>query len=149
MSHLWTRSRAFAGVPHKSRAGMRGGPGQSPEPSFITSGAAAAQNAETSMPAAAVSSVCLADRDAAADLVQLRGRRGGGLLRMTCAARWQPPKPYQQAQTLFQIRQSLKAAGGSMADVVKVTIFVTDITSARKSAARAGLSPAIFRPARW
>jgi enamine deaminase RidA (YjgF/YER057c/UK114 family) len=36
---------------------------------------------------------------------------------------------YSQAQVIFgKIRHLLEAAGGSMADVVKVTIFVTDIT---------------------
>ncbi len=36
---------------------------------------------------------------------------------------------YTQAQVIFtKIRHLLEAAGGSMADVVKVTIFVTDIT---------------------
>jgi 2-iminobutanoate/2-iminopropanoate deaminase len=36
---------------------------------------------------------------------------------------------YAQARTIFgKIRALLEAAGGSMADVVKVTIFVTDIS---------------------
>jgi 2-iminobutanoate/2-iminopropanoate deaminase len=36
---------------------------------------------------------------------------------------------YAQARVIFgKIRALLKAAGGSMADVVKVTIFVTDIS---------------------
>src|SRR5215472_7535610 len=36
---------------------------------------------------------------------------------------------YAQAKEIFgKIRHLLEAAGGSMADVVKVTIFVTDIT---------------------
>lgn len=40
---------------------------------------------------------------------------------------------YAQAKTIFtKIRHLLEAAGGSMADVVKVTIFVTDITQREK-----------------
>jgi len=40
---------------------------------------------------------------------------------------------YQQAQAIFaKIGSLLKAAGGAMADVVKVTIFVTDITQRKK-----------------
>jgi 2-iminobutanoate/2-iminopropanoate deaminase len=36
---------------------------------------------------------------------------------------------YEQARTIFgKIRALLEAAGGTMADVVKVTIFVTDIS---------------------
>ena len=36
---------------------------------------------------------------------------------------------YAQAKEIFdKIRHLVEAAGGSMADVVKVTIFVTDIT---------------------
>ena len=36
---------------------------------------------------------------------------------------------YEQAKAIFtKIRNLLEAAGGTMADVVKVTIFVTDIT---------------------
>jgi reactive intermediate/imine deaminase len=36
---------------------------------------------------------------------------------------------YEQAKVVFtKIKNLLEAAGGSMADVVKVTIFVTDIT---------------------
>src|SRR6201997_3441714 len=36
---------------------------------------------------------------------------------------------YAQAKAIFtKIRHLLEAAGGSMADIVKVTIFVTDIT---------------------
>jgi enamine deaminase RidA (YjgF/YER057c/UK114 family) len=40
---------------------------------------------------------------------------------------------YAQAKVIFtKIRNLLAAAGGSMADVVKVTIFVTDITQREK-----------------
>jgi 2-iminobutanoate/2-iminopropanoate deaminase len=40
---------------------------------------------------------------------------------------------YTQAKTIFtKIRHLLEAAGGGMADVVKVTIFVTDITQREK-----------------
>jgi 2-iminobutanoate/2-iminopropanoate deaminase len=40
---------------------------------------------------------------------------------------------YVQAKAIFgKIRHLLEAAGGSMADVVKVTIFVTDITQREK-----------------
>ena len=45
---------------------------------------------------------------------------------------------YEQAREIFaKIRHLLEAAGGSMADVVKVVIFVTDISPARKGVARA------------
>jgi 2-iminobutanoate/2-iminopropanoate deaminase len=40
---------------------------------------------------------------------------------------------YVQAQAIFaKIRHLVEAAGGSMADVTKVTIFVTDITQREK-----------------
>ena len=40
---------------------------------------------------------------------------------------------YVQAKAIFtKIRHLLEAAGGSMADIVKVTIFVTDITQREK-----------------
>jgi 2-iminobutanoate/2-iminopropanoate deaminase len=40
---------------------------------------------------------------------------------------------YAQARAIFgKIRHLVEAAGGSMADVVKVTIFVTDITQRDK-----------------
>jgi len=40
---------------------------------------------------------------------------------------------YAQAQLIFaKIRHLLEAAGGTMADVVKVVIFVTDITQRQK-----------------
>jgi enamine deaminase RidA (YjgF/YER057c/UK114 family) len=40
---------------------------------------------------------------------------------------------YAQAKVIFtKIRHLLEAAGGNMADVVKVTIFVTDITQREK-----------------
>jgi enamine deaminase RidA (YjgF/YER057c/UK114 family) len=40
---------------------------------------------------------------------------------------------YEQAKVIFaKIRHLIEAAGGSMADVVKVTIFVTDITQREK-----------------
>ncbi|MBO0737620.1 MAG: RidA family protein [Alphaproteobacteria bacterium] len=40
---------------------------------------------------------------------------------------------YTQAKAIFtKIRHLVEAAGGSMADIVKVTIFVTDITQREK-----------------
>ena len=40
---------------------------------------------------------------------------------------------YAQAKAIFtKIRHLIEAAGGNMADVVKVTIFVTDITQREK-----------------
>ena len=40
---------------------------------------------------------------------------------------------YAQAKVIFtKIRHLIEAAGGSMADIVKVTIFVTDITQREK-----------------
>jgi 2-iminobutanoate/2-iminopropanoate deaminase len=40
---------------------------------------------------------------------------------------------YAQAKTIFtKIRHLLEAAGGSMTDIVKVTIFVTDISQREK-----------------
>ena len=40
---------------------------------------------------------------------------------------------YSQAKVIFtKIRHLVEAAGGSMADIVKVTIFVTDITQREK-----------------
>jgi 2-iminobutanoate/2-iminopropanoate deaminase len=40
---------------------------------------------------------------------------------------------YSQARAIFgKIRHLVEAAGGSMADIVKVTIFVTDITQREK-----------------
>ena len=40
---------------------------------------------------------------------------------------------YTQARAIFtKIRHLVEAAGGSMADIVKVTIFVTDITQREK-----------------
>ena len=40
---------------------------------------------------------------------------------------------YEQAKMIFlKIKHLVEAAGGSMADVVKVTIFVTDITQREK-----------------
>ena len=40
---------------------------------------------------------------------------------------------YAQAKTIFtKIRHLVEAAGGAMADIVKVTIFVTDITQREK-----------------
>jgi enamine deaminase RidA (YjgF/YER057c/UK114 family) len=44
-----------------------------------------------------------------------------------------PGDEYDQAKLIFtKIRHLLEAAGGSMADVVKVTIFVTDIKEREK-----------------
>jgi len=40
---------------------------------------------------------------------------------------------YSQAKAIFgKIRHLVEAAGGNMADIVKVTIFVTDITQREK-----------------
>jgi 2-iminobutanoate/2-iminopropanoate deaminase len=40
---------------------------------------------------------------------------------------------YDQAKTIFtKIKHLVEAAGGSMADIVKVTIFVTDISQREK-----------------
>ena len=40
---------------------------------------------------------------------------------------------YAQAKAIFtKVRHLVEAAGGSMADIVKVTIFVTDITQREK-----------------
>jgi 2-iminobutanoate/2-iminopropanoate deaminase len=40
---------------------------------------------------------------------------------------------YEQAKLIFaKIRNLVEAAGGTMADVVKITIFVTDITQREK-----------------
>jgi len=45
----------------------------------------------------------------------------------------EPSDEYQQAKIIFgKIRSLVEAAGGSMTDVVKVTIFVTDITQRGK-----------------
>src|SRR5947207_11909112 len=58
---------------------------------------------------------------------------------------------YAQAKEIFgKIRHLVEAAGGSMADVVKVTIFVTDI-SQREKVWEAGASslPAISRLRPW
>src|SRR4051812_10862880 len=44
-----------------------------------------------------------------------------------------PADEYAQAKTIFtKIRHLVEGAGGSMADVVKVTIFVTDIAQREK-----------------
>ena len=44
-----------------------------------------------------------------------------------------PGDEYQQAKIIFgKIRSLVEAAGGTIADVVKVTIFVTDITQREK-----------------
>jgi len=57
---------------------------------------------------------------------------------------------YAQAKTIFtKIRHLVEGAGGSMADIVKVTIFVTDISQREKVSRRgASSSAAIFRPRR-
>jgi len=47
--------------------------------------------------------------------------------------RVEPTDEYQQAKIIFaKIGSLLEAAGGAIADVVKVTIFVTDITQREK-----------------
>ena len=47
--------------------------------------------------------------------------------------RVEPADEYQQAKIIFaKIGSLLEAAGGAIADVVKVTIFVTDITQREK-----------------
>src|ERR1700675_4890468 len=44
-----------------------------------------------------------------------------------------PGDEYSQAKAIFtKIRHLVEAAGGSMADIVKVTIFVTDISQREK-----------------
>jgi len=44
-----------------------------------------------------------------------------------------PGDEYEQAKVIFaKIRNLVEAAGGTMADVVKITIFVTDITQRKK-----------------
>ena len=44
-----------------------------------------------------------------------------------------PGDEYAQAKAIFtKIRHLVEAAGGSMADILKVTIFVTDITQREK-----------------
>ena len=44
-----------------------------------------------------------------------------------------PGDEYEQAKAIFaKIRGLIEAAGGAMSDVVKVTIFVTDITQREK-----------------
>jgi len=44
-----------------------------------------------------------------------------------------PGDEYAQAKTIFiKIQHLVEAAGGTMADIVKVTIFVTDITQREK-----------------
>ena len=44
-----------------------------------------------------------------------------------------PGDEYEQAKTIFgKIKHLVEAAGGTMADVVTVTIFVTDITQREK-----------------
>ena len=45
----------------------------------------------------------------------------------------EPGDEYAQAKAIFtKIRHLVEAAGGSMADIVKVTIFVTDISQREK-----------------
>src|SRR6516165_4118733 len=59
-----------------------------------------------------------------------------------------PSDEYAQAKEIFgKIRHLVEAAGGNMADVVKVTIFVTDITQREKVwQARRSSSLATFPP---
>ena len=57
---------------------------------------------------------------------------------MTAGGGGETGDEYVQAKAIFsKIRHLVEAAGGSMADVMKVTIFVTDITPARKGVAGA------------
>ena len=52
---------------------------------------------------------------------------------MTAGGGGETGDEYAQAKTIFtKIRHLVEAAGGSMADVMKVTIFVTDITQREK-----------------
>lgn len=52
---------------------------------------------------------------------------------MTAGGGGETGDEYVQAKTIFtKIRHLVEAAGGSMADVMKVTIFVTDITQREK-----------------
>jgi 2-iminobutanoate/2-iminopropanoate deaminase len=56
----------------------------------------------------------------------------GMTARGTCTAGFEGDE-YAQAKVIFtKIRHLVEAAGGSMADVVKVTIFVTDIKQREK-----------------
>jgi 2-iminobutanoate/2-iminopropanoate deaminase len=58
---------------------------------------------------------------------------------------------YSQAKAIFgKIRHLVEAAGSSMADIVKVTIFVTTSPSAKRFGRRGGSSsPATSRPRPW
>jgi enamine deaminase RidA (YjgF/YER057c/UK114 family) len=52
---------------------------------------------------------------------------------MTAGGSSETGDEYVQAKTIFtKIRHLVEAAGGSMADVMKVTVFVTDITQREK-----------------
>lgn len=74
---------------------------------------------EVSEPAAGTWSNCLVVNG----IAYLAGMTAGGL----------QEDEYAQSKAIFtKIRHLLEAAGGSMADIVKVTIFVTDITQREK-----------------
>lgn len=74
---------------------------------------------EVSEPAAGTWSNCLVVNG----IAYLAGMTAGGL----------QGDEYAQSKAIFtKIRHLLEAAGGSMADIVKVTIFVTDITQREK-----------------
>jgi 2-iminobutanoate/2-iminopropanoate deaminase len=74
---------------------------------------------EVSEPAAGTWSNCLVV-DGVAYIAGMTARDSGG-------------DEYAQAKEIFgKIRHLVEAAGGSMADVVKVTIFVTDIAQREK-----------------
>ena len=52
---------------------------------------------------------------------------------MTARGTADPADEYAQSKAIFtKIRHLVEAAGGSMADIVKVTIFVTDISQREK-----------------
>jgi 2-iminobutanoate/2-iminopropanoate deaminase len=56
-----------------------------------------------------------------------------GMTAGVAAPNTRPGDEYAQAKAIFtKIRHLVEGAGGSMADVVKVTIFVTDITEREK-----------------
>lgn len=59
---------------------------------------------------------------------------------------------YAQAKVIFgKIKSLVEAAGGAMSDVVKITIFLTEIANNTKvwQARSANSSPAISRPRPW
>jgi 2-iminobutanoate/2-iminopropanoate deaminase len=56
-----------------------------------------------------------------------------GMTAGAAASNTTPADEYAQAKAIFtKIKHLVEAAGGSMADILKVTIFVTDITQREK-----------------